>query len=77
MFKMFARRSSLSLFLSFDLGLVLRFAIVLEKYLKIRLLIEIQLIPISLFKNIIINKKKRSQILSSAYINTPSGKVHN
>lgn len=56
---------------SFDLGLVL------EKYLKIRLLIEIQLIPISLFKNIIINKKKRSQILSSAYINTPSGKVHN
>lgn len=57
MFKMFARRSSLSLFLSFDLGLVLRFAIVLEKYLKIRLLIEIQLIPISLFKNIIINNK--------------------
>lgn len=73
---MFARRSSLSLFLSFDLGLVLRFAIVLEKYLKIRLLIEIQLIPISLFENIIINKKK-SQILSSAYINTPNGKVHN
>ena len=67
---MFARRSSLSLFLPFDLGLVL------EKYLKIRLLIEIQLIPISLFENIIINKKK-SQILSSAYINTPSGKVHN
>lgn len=55
---------------SFDLGLVL------EKYLKIRLLIEIQLIPISLFENIIINKKK-SQILSSAYINTPNGKVHN